>query len=188
LTINSYIDFSTPLRSLGLNLNLTSLERWESAIVFINNQENINQNFIHQLNLALENRSNKVVAIRLSGSISLTDSRFSIAQDQNNIFFNTTLASNLRYTPNSKWNFEVNANLTNYNDRSFDEAISVPLVSANFSYFFLKAEKANLTLTGFDLLNQYTGIQRISNTNVLLQRRWNTLTQYFMLSFNLRFR
>ncbi|NRB46301.1 MAG: outer membrane beta-barrel protein [Saprospiraceae bacterium] len=188
VNLNTYLDFSTPIRSLGLDLNITSNENWNRSIVFINQKENINTNFTHSLDVAIENRRNDIFAIRLSAAISLTETKFSIAQDQNNIYLNTSYTGNLRYTPTQKWNFEARANIVNYNARSFDEAVSVPLISANISYFFLQAEKGSLTLSGFDLLNQYTGLQRIGDTNFLMQRQWNTLTQYFLLTFNFRFR
>ena len=188
VNFQSYLDFSTPLRSLGLNLNITSTENWNRGIVLINKQENINTNFIHQLEAALENRNNDKLAIRLSAAIRLTDSRFSIAEVRNNIFFNTNYTGQLNYSPNRHWNFETSANIINYNARSFEEAVRVPLLNASIRYFFGQAEKVSLSLIAFDILNQYTGIQRISNDNVLLERRWNTLTQYFMLDFNYRFR
>ena len=45
-----------------------------------------------------------------------------------------------------------------------------------------------MKLIDVDILNQNTGFQRVSNTNLLMQQQWNTLTQYFMLTFNMRFR
>ncbi|MEL7121894.1 MAG: outer membrane beta-barrel protein [Bacteroidota bacterium] len=188
INLNAYVDFSTPIRSLGIDLNFTASENWNRSIVFINEEENINTNLTHNLNIAFENRKNDVLFVRLNAAISLTDSRFSIAENQNNTFFNTSYTGSIRVTPNKKWNFGANANIVNFNAQSFDEAVSVPLISAEMSYFFMQAEKANLTLKAFDILNQFTGIQRIGNVNFLMERRWNTLTQYFMLSFNMRFR
>ncbi len=188
LNFNARIEFSTPLRSLGFNLSINANENWNRSIVFINQKENINTNLTHGFNLSVQNRKNDFFAIRLSAAISLTNSRFSLAEDQNNVYYNTSYAGDLRYTPSNKWNFEAKANIVNYNAQSFDEAVSVPLLSANMSYFFWQAEKGALTLSAFDLLNQYTGFKRISETNFLMQRQWNTLTQYFMLTFNLRFR
>jgi len=188
LSFNGKVEFSTPLRSLGFNLSFHAIENWNRSIVFINEQQNINTNLTHGLNLALQNRKNEILSLRLSAAVSLTDSKFSLAADQNNIFYNTTYAGELRYTPNRKWNFETRANIVNYNAQSFEEAVSVPLLSANVSYFFMAAEKGSLTLSAFDILNQYTGLQRVSETNFLMQRQWNTLTQYLMLTFNIRFR
>jgi hypothetical protein len=186
--VNAYVDFSTPIRSLGIDINLTATENWNRSIVFINEEENINTSFTHGLNVAIENRKNQFFYIRLSAALSLTDTRFSIAEKQNNVFFNTSYSGNIRITPGKRWNFETRANIVNFNARSFDEAVSVPLISAELSYFFLRAEKGSLSLEAFDVLNQFSGIQRLSNANFLMQRRWNTLTQYFMLSFRLQFR
>ena len=41
---NSRIDFSTPLRKLGLDFNLNSVESWSENKVIINSDENINTN------------------------------------------------------------------------------------------------------------------------------------------------
>ncbi|MEO0337626.1 MAG: outer membrane beta-barrel protein [Bacteroidota bacterium] len=186
--INLYADFSTPLRRLGLDLNVTLTENWNRSIVFINDQENNNTNLTHGLNLAFQNRKNDVLAFRLSAALNLTDSRFSIAEEQNGIFFNTSYNGDIRYTPSRKWNIAARANVINFNAQSFDEAVNVPLLSAEVSYFFLQAEQASITLSAFDILNQYTGLQRISTANFLQQRQWNTLTQYVMLTFDWRFR
>ncbi len=184
----SYVYFATPIRALELNFNMSSREIWSRGLVFINGEENINTNLTHILSLSLENRNSEQISLNVSASINLTDSRFSIAEDQNNVFFNTSFTGNLRYTPNRKWNFQTKVNVLNYNARSFDESVSVPLVTASASYFFLQAEKASLTLSAFDLLNKYIGIQRISDSNFLMQREWNTVGQYVMLSFRMSMR
>lgn len=184
----SYVYFATPIRSLQLNLNITSREIWDRGIVFINGEENINTNLTHILSVSLENRNNDRLAINVSAAINLTDSRFSIAEDQNNVYYNTSFTGNLRFTPNQKWNFQTKINVLNYNAQSFGESVSVPLLTASASFFFLQAEKGSFTLSVFDLLNRFIGIQRISDTNFLMQREWNTIGQYVMLSFRLRMR
>ena len=184
----SEVYFATPIRSLGLNLSMTSREIWSRGSVFINGEENINTNLTHTLSLRLENRNNEKLSINVSAAINLTDSRFSIARDQNNVYFNTSFTSDLRYTPNKKWSFQAKADVLNYNARSFGEAVSVPLMTASISYFFMQAEKASVTLSGFDLLDKYIGFQRISDTNFLMQRQWNTIGQYAMLTFRMRMR
>ncbi len=186
--VSSYIDFTTPIRSLGLNINIKSTESWNREIVFINEKENINTNFIHNLSLNFDNRNKDKWAVRVGGSISLTDARFSVAESQNNVFFNTNYYADVRFTPSKRWNIEADANIINYNARSFDEAVSVPLVRASINYFFLQAEQASITLTGFDLLNQLIGFQRIGTTNYLLQREWNTLGRYVMVTVGWRIR
>lgn len=186
--LNFYADFSKPLRNLGLNLNLTLRENFNRSIVFINQVENINTNLSHGFEVALENRKNDIFSVRLGASIDLTDARFSITNSQNNLFFNSNYTGFVRYTPNRKWNFETRIDIRNFNAQGFEESISIPLLGANLSYYFLKAETGTLSISAFDLLNQFTGVQRTSNANFLLQQQWNTLQQYFLLTFNWRFR
>ena len=82
----------------------------------------------------------------------------------------------------------MDANVTNYNAQSFDESVTIPLITASASYGFLQAEKATITISAFDLLNKYIGFSRISTANFLSQSEWNTIGQYFMLTLAYRFR
>jgi outer membrane beta-barrel protein/carboxypeptidase family protein len=185
---NTYMNFAAPIRSLGLKLSLTNREIWNKGRVIINDVENINTSLTHMLDMNFENRTKEKWNIKVGGSISKTNSKYSVAETQNNSFFNTTYYTNLRFTPNRKWNLQAKANVVNYNSQSFDDSVTVPLITASISYFFMQAEKASLTLSGFDLLNKYVGFQQISLTNYIMQKEWNTLGRYAMLTFSWRLR
>jgi hypothetical protein len=62
----------------------------------------------------------------------------------------------------------------------------VPLIGAGVSYYFLKNQRGVLTLTGADLLNRNTGIERISEMNYLVERNSSIIGRYIMLSFKYR--
>jgi hypothetical protein len=64
--------------------------------------------------------------------------------------------------------------------------VNIPLLTAGISYYFLRGERASLTLRGYDLLNKQVGFERISQTNYLMQREWNTIGRYVMLEFHMR--
>jgi len=76
--------------------------------------------------------------------------------------------------------------VTNYNDKSFGESLTVPLIAAEISYFFLANKRASISIQGADLLNQNKGIQRISELNYLRETRSNIIGRYVMLSFKYR--
>lgn len=179
--ISSSVNYSAPLRFLGTNVRLASHESFHKTKVFINKTENLNTIFNHTVRLSFENRNRDVWRINMGGAVSLMDTRFSIAQNQNNTFLNSSYFGSLGFTPAKKWNFEVKANVLNYSGQSFDNTVSVPLLTAEISYSFLQAEKASVTLSGFDLLNQNQGFKQISDASYLSQSTWNTLTRYFML-------
>ncbi|MCK4881102.1 MAG: outer membrane beta-barrel protein, partial [Bacteroidales bacterium] len=181
----SYISFSTPIRPLGIKVSLVSYESWNKGLSIINGDNNSQSNFTHSLRLRFENRKKEKWDIAVGGNVSITDANFSISS-MNTVYFNTTIFSDIRFTPNERWSFETEANVVNYNSRSFNEAVSIPLLNAGISYYFLRGERASLTLRGYDLLNKQVGFERISQTNYLMQREWNTIGRYLMLEFHLR--
>ena len=99
--------------------------------------------------------------------------------------FNTKYYTDLSFTPDEQWDFWTEANVVNYNSKSFDESVSIPLINSGISYH-LKGERASLTLRGIDLLDKDSSFRRISETNYLMQRESNTIGRYVMLGFNLR--
>ena len=182
---SSNISFSTPIRRLGIKINLTSIESWNKGINIINAVDNIQTNITHTLKLSVENRRKEKWDVRIGGSVSLTDSKFSISS-MNTVFFNTSYYGEIRFTPNDKWSFESEANMVTYNSKDFSESVSIPLLSAGISYFFLKGERASLSLQGFDLLNKHIGFNQIAANNYFMQQEWNTIGRYVMLEFSLR--
>ena len=183
-TASSYIYFSTPIRALGMKVNAMSRENWSRGISIINSEDNIQTVFTHTLDLSVENRRKQTFDIAIGGSVSLTDSRSSIAED--NVYFSTSYYTDLRLSPNEQWSFETEANVANHSSRSFSESVSIPFIHASINYYFLKGERASLTLRGSDLLNKNVGFRRISATNYLMQREWNTIGRYVMLTLNMK--
>jgi hypothetical protein len=182
----SMLYFSTPIRKLGVNVNITSRESWSKGISVVNTEDNINTNFTHMLKLSFENRRKDKWHMQIGGSVSLTESEYSIAERMNNIYYNTSYFGELRFTPSKKWSFETEANMVNYNSENFNESVSIPLVSAGLSYYFLKKEKASFTLGGVDLLNKSENILQVSEVNYLMQQTSNTIGRLIMLTFKLK--
>ncbi len=181
----SYISFSTPIRALGMKMSLTSHENWSKGLSIINGEDNTQTNFIHSLGLRFENRKKEKWDAALGANISITDARYSISS-MNTVYYNTSLYTDIRFTPSEKWSFETKASIVNYDSKSFEESVNIPLLTAGISYYFLRGERASLTLRGYDLLNKQVGFERISMTNYLLQREWNTIGRYVMLVFHMR--
>jgi hypothetical protein len=184
-SVYSYISFSTPIRALGMKVSLTSHENWSKGLSIINGEDNTQTNFLHSFSLRFENRKKEKWDAALGGNVSITDAKFSISS-MNTVYYNTSLYTDIRFTPSDKWSFETKASLVNYDSKSFDEAVSIPLLTAGISYYFLQGERASLTLRGYDLLNKQIGFERISQNNYLMQREWNTIGRYVMLEFHMR--
>tara|TARA_R110002096_G_scaffold407290_1_gene605722 strand:+ start:3306 stop:5816 length:2511 start_codon:yes stop_codon:yes gene_type:complete len=105
---------------------------------------------------------------------------------------------NQRFT-NLSWNangvLEITKNLTLYanyriqsfNAVSFSSGRNIHLL--NFVlYQTLKNKQWLIYLTGNDILNQNTGLRRNSGVNSLIEEKFNTRTQFFMLGVSRKFR
>lgn len=185
-TAYGYMNFSTPLRKLGIKVNLTLNENWHRGINIVNSEDNTVNSLSHSINFYIENRLKEKIDARIGSSISLTDTKYSIREELNNLYFNTVYYGDIYYNPNDFWNFQLTTRFTNYNSKSLNESLSVPLIDVAVSYYFLTGNRAVLTLRGIDLLDKNTGFQQISDINYLMQINSNTIGRYVMLSFKYR--
>ncbi len=181
--ISGGADFSTPVRSLGIKVNTNFEETWNRGLNFINDVENINTNLIHKLSVSIENRTKTKADIIVGGSLQITDAKFSIQESLNNRYSDFSYFTEMRFNPNKQLNFQLTAEITQYNSQSFSKSITIPLIGAEASYYFMKNNRGSFTLSGTDLLNRNTGIERSSELNYLRERRSNMLGRFFMFSF-----
>jgi len=178
--------FSTPFRPLGIKINLRGSENYTQGLSFINEVENINTSLAHSLKMSIENRTKKKWDVSIGGAFSITDSKFSISDSMNSIYNNTSYFADIRFTPNKKWSISAKGNVVNYSSKSFNEDLSIPLIESGISYFFLKSEKASLTIKGYDLLNKSSNISQVTTASYIMQSNTNTIGRYVMLVFRLK--
>jgi len=184
-SVFSYASFSTPIRKLGIKISLVSHENWSRGMGIINGENNTQTNFTHSLRLRFENRKKQKWDAAVGGNMAITDAKYSISS-MNSVYYNTALFTDLRFTPSEKWSFETEAQIVNYNAQNLDESVNIPLWTAGISYYFLRGERASLSLKGYDLLNKQQGFLNSSNANYLMLQEWNTIGRYVMLEFKMR--
>jgi len=112
-TGSGYMSFSTPLRKLGLKIILTLNESWHKGINIVNSEDNILKTISHSVNLTFESYLKERLNYRIGSSITLTDTKYSIQEDFNNLYFNTVYFGDILYNPNDYWNFQLTSSLTN---------------------------------------------------------------------------
>lgn len=183
---NGSFNFSTPIRPLDVEIALKVNESFNRGINIINHQDNIGSHLTHSLGFDINNRNKNIWDAEVGASVSITDSWYSIQDDQNNRYYNFSYFGVIRWTPSDKFNIQVDADITNYNSQSFNESISIPLIGAEINFYFLSGNRAVLSLEAVDILNKNTGLTRISDINYLMQRTSNMLGRYVMLSFKYR--
>lgn len=180
------VQFDRPIGKLGIKVNTALNERYTKSITLVNGVENITTSLMHEWRLGVENKKKNKWDAEIGGMISITDARYSVQQSLNNVFYNTGGYAELSYRPNDHWYFLLSADVTVYNQQSFQNSVIVPLLRSEVSYYFLKGNRGVLTLEGFDLLNANKDLQRVSQQNYLAEVRSDIIGQYFMLSFKYR--
>ncbi|MFC1556654.1 outer membrane beta-barrel protein [candidate division KSB1 bacterium] len=183
--LSSQIEYSTPIRALSVVVDARWSESWSKGSNIINGEDNFQTVLGHSLRLNVRNRKTENWYASAGASVSINEAKFSIAESMNNKYYNTTYYTDL-YWWTDQWTAGADANIVNYNSQSFDESVSVPLINASISYNFLEGNWAGLTLLVHDLLDKYSGFERISGANFLMERERNNIGRYVMLTFTLR--
>ncbi|MFC1725415.1 outer membrane beta-barrel protein [candidate division KSB1 bacterium] len=185
--ISSNSNFSTPIRSLGININAKLNELWTRGVSVINSEENIQKTMTHSLDLNFSNRRESNLDIRIGGSVSKTITKFSVSENLNNSYWNTSYYTEIYYSLFENLSLGTEAMIYNYNAESFKDSRNIPLVNTSVSYYFLEGGKAGFLLKGYDLLNKFTSFQQMYGPNYIMAQEKNTIGRYYMLSFVLRF-
>ncbi len=180
------IDFSTPLKRLGMKLHVNLDESWNKGLNLINNAENEYTNISHRASFSIDNRKKEKWDVNTGIEMRFTSSRYSVQSQLNNDYFNMSWFGELRFTPNNVWDFELSSDIASYSDKSFGESIRIPLLGAQINHYFLKNKRGTLSLKGFDLLDQNQIVKRFSELNYLREIRSNSIGRFVMLSFTYR--
>ncbi|RQO31124.1 hypothetical protein DBR32_10495 [Taibaiella sp. KBW10] len=180
------LDYSRPINSIGLNLQAGITESLGQSISPINTVNNKNNTLSHALNLSFSNINSDVWDLRWGGSIDISDSRYSINREMNNLYYNYSGFAQIGYRPTAKWNFTTSGTITHYTARSFDRPVTVPVLSAELTRYIFANQRGAISLRAFDLLDKNKAVQRISQLNYLMEQRSNTIGRYLMLSFSYR--
>jgi len=179
-------EYNTPLRKIGMKLTVALEERYNRGLSQVNNNINQNTTFNHNLRLSLSNQRREHWDIESGVEADVTDTRSSLDAAGRSMFYHYKGYAKVSYKPTAKLNISLHADIDRYVAPSFPEAVTIPLLSASASYYFLKYRRGVLTLEAFDLLNRNTSLRRISQLNYLLEERSNIIQQYFLLSFKYR--
>jgi hypothetical protein len=183
---NGRIDFSSPIRIIGLTIGISVSETWNQGINYINNIKNQNTSLTHDISLSFDNTKKTKWDVETGVNLSFTNTKYSIQNQMNTNYLNYSIFTDISYTPTDAWHFNISADYTKYGARGFSGSISIPILNAELSYSFTKNHRTTLTLEAFDILDKNSGIQRISDLNYLREIKTNILSRYVMLTLKYR--
>lgn len=90
------------------------------------------------------------------------------------------------YTP---WGLSINTDVSFSGTEGYSEGYDTDqwMWNASISYQFLRDKSATITAKVYDLLQQKSNIRRTVTANYIDDINYNSLTRYFMVSFNYKF-
>ncbi len=187
-SINGRISYSTPIRKLGLKVNMGTNLRYQNSILFINTEKNKSNRYTTGFNVGLENRNKSTIDINIDGNWSYNLTTYDVSTDRNQNFFNQRYSANVLLKPTDNWSLNTSFNLRIFNQESFSDAQTVPIWNTSISRFLTKEKKLELKISAFDLLNQNLGINRTSNLNYVENEEILSLGRYitFGLTYAIR--
>lgn len=125
----------------------------------------------------------EVIDINLTARYAFSKTSNEITPSLNTNFLTKVFGADMtNYLPfnivlNQSFNYTINSGRA----EGFNTA--VPIWNASFSKFFMKNKRAELKMSAFDLLNKNIGISRNVSQNQIVDRSYNVISQYFLLSF-----
>ena len=124
-----------------------------------------------------------VIDINLTARYSFSNTNNAVNPTLNTNFLTKVFGADMtNYLP---WNIVLNQSF-NYainTGRAEGFNTAIPIWNASFSKFFLKNKRAEIKMSAFDLLNKNIGINRNVSQNQIVDRSYNVISQYFLLSF-----
>jgi len=179
---NGTVDYGRPFRFLGARINLNNSLTYSTESEFINQAENESRILRNTVSLNLENRDKERYDVQAGGRITFNRVRYSINEELNQSYANATYYARGTYYLGDSWTFNTSLNYRVFDRDVFGSAQNVAMLQASVSRLFL-GERAELELSGFDLLNQNQGIDFTSSSNFIQETRIQSLSQFVMLRF-----
>ena len=196
-SVNGGINFGTPIRKLGVDLDLEYRATYSQGTEVVNLAANQSRILRNSLEASVENRVKDVFEVRAGARFDFNDVEYSLNQALNRSYVNSRYFADGTWYMNRAWRIG-----STFNFRVYDEGLYVSGPSntgdagqvngsngtgrnvarwdAHFSRLVMN-ERAEIELRAYDLLNQNQGVVISNSASFIEESRTESLGQYFML-------
>ena len=166
--------------NIGIDLN-GNLSRY---VNFVQGEKNIADNGRAGLGLGLYRYKENKYSFSLRGGLSKNFGSSSINQQALTDFLTQeyNVDANIFFTKRFSIGSSLDMNFRQKLD-AFDQNNNVIMWNGNITYKIFPKRNGEFKLEAFDILNQRIGFERNFNQNFVVERTYQVLTQYFMLTF-----
>ncbi|MDI3322405.1 outer membrane beta-barrel protein [Pinibacter soli] len=184
--INGYMGgaYYRSFKKAKMNLNLSGSMSYNKYTSYINQQENVTRSYSPNVRINVTKYKDQKWTVSYSPGVTFNGSHSTVNTGVKNNYWSTS--QSISGTVYIKKKVEIGTDVTGefrQKTATFDQNNNVILWNGYLGYKLLKEDKAMIKFSAHDLLNQNRGYYRyISNSNIM-ERNYQTISRYFMLSF-----
>ncbi len=185
-------NYGTPIRRFGVEVDLEYRLSYSEGTELINLIANDNQSIRNTVEFSIENRNRERVEVRASSVFNFNNARYSLNEELNRDYLNSTYRLDATVYPSSAWTIRTDLRYQVYDDNlygstqpHFGDVENVARWNASILHRLLD-NRVEIEFRARDLLNQNRGISISNNSNFIQESRTDSLGRYFMLQVNYR--
>lgn len=187
-TVNLHNSYGFPIEKLKLNLNLNSRLYFNNELAQINDSPINNKSLGYAQGIGINSKFSKRYIFGITYHIDGRTTSNVIGQTERYHVVNQRLNNNITIEPVKNIVLHTNLLLINNGGIMGSENIRTTLLNASIGKKLLKQNNAEISLKGYDLLNNAKNISRRVTENNISDVTSNTLNRYFLLSFTYNLR
>jgi hypothetical protein len=187
-SMNSLLTYSLPVKFIRSTVNMQAGLNYTQTPGLINNQRNETNNYGYTGGLVVASNISQKIDFTLSYTGSLNIVENSLQPQLNNNYFIHSASAKGNWLPWKGLVITTEATYSKYAglEAAFNQQFI--LWNAGIGYKFLKNRAGELKVTGFDILNQNTSINRTVTETYVEDSSTNVINRYAMLTFTYTFR
>ena len=172
-------NFGTPVRRLGIDLDLEYRISYSEGTELINLAANESRILRNSVEVSVENRVQDRIDVEASVDFSFNDVEYSLNQELNRSYVNSEYSGEASWQVGD-WEVETDLRYRTYDQGLFGDRRNVARWDAGITRRVMD-NRAEVEFRAYDLLNQNQGIDVTNSANYIEESRTESLGQYFML-------
>lgn len=175
-----FFNFGMPYKKF--NFNAGTSNNYRRDISFINDKKNLGDNYTNNINLKAYFNPNDKIETSLGGTAARTVSTYSLQTEQNSSYNDLSLDLSFKIELPFAFRIESDASYIQRTGLAAGFNRTYTIWNASLTKSFMSNKAFEITLKGYDLLNQNIAVNRNTTSTYIEDSNSLTLTNYFMLT------
>lgn len=187
-SFNLWGNYGFPIVKNKFTVNVNYSSGWSRSYALVNLEENGTTSVSNRGGLRLNVTPNEKISFFLNSSLGVTDVRYSVRSSQNQLIVNQSYS--LNFNTQLFWGLFFNSDFdySIYTNERFGFDTRIPILNISLYKVFLKDNRGELRLSGYDIFDQNRRISQNASVNKVTETLTSNLSRYFMLTFTYNMR